>query len=756
MKKKSTISSKTTPNRFKKWSQWKIMRCFWMIVLSGLLSLFVFFYMASKGWVGKMPSTEDIENPSIEVGSEVYDINKKLLGKFFYENRTLVTYKQLPKSFVNALIAKEDIRFREHSGIDGRSLLRAILFLGRKGGASTISQQLAKLLFTGRSSKNKIQRIHQKLLEWVMAIELEKRYSKEEIIAMYANKFDFLYSAKGIESAARTYFNKGTEDLSLEESATLVGMFENPSLYNPKMHPDSSRKQRNLVLSQMKKYGFINIQEYEHGIKAPLSVNFKIQKHNFGLLTYYTEFLKKEIQEALDEYENTGEKLNLYASGLKIYTSIDANMQKYAEAAIKKHLKPMQIRFDGEQKKNPIAPFRGITSKKRDRIFLTSIRRTRAYQKLKDDGMSEEEVIKKLKKPQLMNIFTWEGNKQTLISPWDSIRHHKGIMQAGLISMESASGYVKAWVGGIDFNRFQYDHVAQTRRQVGSVFKPIVYTAAIKELHYNPCTKISNERFTLGNWSPRNVDEKYGGYLTLKESFATSTNIAAARLISQTTPRPVINLAKEMGINSPIPNNLSISLGSADITPYEMTAAFNTFDNNGIYVKPRLLIKIEDKYGKIIKEVKPYTRQVLDEETAYVMIKLMQGVVDFGTARRLRRYGIKSEVAGKTGTTNDQSDGWFIGMVPRLTTGVWVGWEDRFAHFQTLALGQGSSMALPIWAYYMKSVYEDMNLGYTQEERFKKPIVMNYRWDDCDAYQYEELPVIDQHVNQKDQLDYND
>ncbi|WP_103327925.1 transglycosylase domain-containing protein [Bacteroidetes bacterium endosymbiont of Geopemphigus sp.] len=768
MKKKSLSSPKIISNKFKKWSPWKIMRYFWITVLSTLLGLFILFYMTSKGWVGKMPSTEDIENPSMEVSSEVYDINKKLLGKFFSENRTLITYKQLPTNFVNALIAKEDIRFREHSGIDGRSLLRAILFLGQKGGASTISQQLAKLLFTGRSAKNKIQRLHQKLLEWVMAIELERRYSKEEIIAMYVNKFDFLNQAKGVESAARTYFNKGTENLNLQECATLVGMLENPRLYNPKMHPNTSKRQRNLVLLKMKKYHFIDAQEYQNSVKIPLSVNFKLQKHNFGLLNYYTGFLKKETQDALNEYEEkSGEKLNLYGSGLKVYTSIDARMQKYAEAAIKKHLSQMQKRFDAEQKKNPVAPFVDINPKKRDRIFFAAVRRTPDYQKFKEDEMTEEAIIEEFKKPRPLKIFTWEGSKDLLISPWDSIKYHKGIMQAGLISMEPTSGYVKAWVGGVDFDHFKYDHVAQTRRQVGSVFKPILYTAAINHLHYSPCTKISSEQFTAGNWSPRNSNGKYGGNLTLKQSLAFSVNTVSARLISQTTAKTVIDLSKEMGIESPIPNNLSIALGSADITPYEMTAAFNTFDNHGIYIKPRLLVKIEDKYGKIIKEMRPSAREVLNEETAFIMLKLMQGVVDFGTARRLRQYGIKAEIAGKTGTTNDQADGWFIGMVPRLTTGIWVGWEDRFAHFKTLDLGQGSSMALPIWAYYMGSIYEDVDLGYSQEERFQKPTNINFRWDDCDTNQYGGLPgntstnrdsssEEDRHINQKHQIDYND
>ena len=745
---------------------WRIICYFWVTIISILSVFFILLYMTSKGLIGNMPSIRDIENPSMEVSSEVYDINNKLLGKFFFENRTLVTYKQLPKNFVSALITKEDIRFREHSGIDGKSLLRAVSFFGKKGGASTISQQLAKLLFTGESARNKIQRLYQKLLEWVMAIELERRYSKEELISMYVNKFDFLNQAKGVESASRTYFNKGTEDLNLQECATLVGMFENPRLYNPKKHPDISKRQRNLVLLKMKKYHFINFQEYESSIKAPLSVNFRLQKDNFGLLTYYTEFLKKEIQDALDEYEEkTGKKLSFYRGGLKIYTSLDIRMQEYAEKAVKKHLSQMQKRFDLEQKKNPLVPFIDINHKKRDHIFFTAIRRTSDYQKFKENGMTEEEIIEEFKKPKPLKIFTWEGDKELLISPWDSIKYHKGIMQVGLISMEPISGYIKSWVGGVDFNHFNYDHVSQTRRQVGSVFKPILYTAAIDQLHYNPCTKISSDQLTEGNWSPRNSNGKYEGNITLKQSLAFSVNTVSARLISQITSKTVIDLSKKMGIDSLIPNNLSIALGSADITPYEITAAFNTFSNYGVYIKPHFLIKIEDKYGNIIKEGKPCVHEVFNEETAFIMLKLMQGVVDFGTARRLRKYGIKAEVSGKTGTTNDQSDGWFVGMVPKLTTGIWVGWEDRFAHFKTLALGQGSSMALPIWAYYMRNIYEDKKLNYSQEEYFQNPPNINFIWDDCNSYQYEDLPEsistdkesnleLDQYINKKHQIDY--
>ncbi|WP_185858311.1 transglycosylase domain-containing protein [Blattabacterium cuenoti] len=708
---------------------------FWFLFFIGISTFFIVFYAISKGYLGTLPSTKDIENPTMEVGSEVYDSNGILLGRFFSENRTLITYQQLPKNLVNALIAKEDIRFRYHSGIDAKSLLRAILLLGKKGGGSTISQQLAKLLFTRASAKNKLQRIYQKLLEWIMAIELEKRYTKEEIITMYYNKFDFLYNAKGIETASHTYFNKKVSELNLGECAILVGMLENPSLYNPKNYPSRAKKQRNLVLYQMKKYNFLNGFQYEKELKKPITIHFKMQKKDFELLTYYGEFLKKEVQESLNEYqEKTGLKLNLYSSGLKIYTSIDAKMQDLAEKAVRKHLTKLQILFNHFQKKNKNAPFSNISQEKTKRILTSSMHRNPLYQNLKQKGFTEEKIIEEFKKPQLIRLFTWNGSKKVLISPWNFIRYQKSIIQAGLLSIEPSTGFIKSWVGGVDFNYFQYDHVAQTQRQVGSVFKPILYATAINELHYNPCTRISNEKFHLGKWNPRNSNGKYGGTFTLKDGLAFSVNTISARIISQVTPGPVIQLAKKMGIESSIPDHLSIALGAADLTLYEMTGAFNTFTNYGIYLKPSLLVKIEDENGNLIKEhIDISRRQVFSEEVAYIMLKLMQGVVQYGTANRLKKYyNIIGDVVGKTGTTNENSDGWFIGMVPNLTTGVWVGWEDRFTHFDNIKFGQGANMALPIWAYYMNSLYKKMNLIYYEKLLFRKPKNYQYHWEKCE------------------------
>lgn len=711
----------------------KFILFFWAFIFLGIFSLLFLFYLATKGFLGKLPNPKHIENPSLEEGSDVYDINGKLLGRFFSENRSLISYNQLPDHLINALLAKEDIRFREHSGLDRKSILRAISFLGVRGGGSTISQQLAKLLFTKNTSKSKLNRLRQKILEWITAIELEKRYSKEEIIALYLNTFDFLYNAKGIQTASLTYFNKIPSELSLNESATLVAMLSNPALYNPKLHPKNAKIQRNVVLYQMRKYNFIEDEVYIKEKEVDIELSFKLQKQNFGLLTYYSEFLKKEIAKALDEYEDkTGERLDLNTSGLKIYTSIDSKMQEYGERNLANHLKELQYAFNKSQEGNKNAPFLGVSAKKREEILSRSMQRTLLYQKLKNMGLSEQEITKEFKKPKKMTLFSWEGPKEHWISPWEALAYNKSIMQGGLLSIEASTGFIKAWVGGINYDHFQYDHVAQTKRQVGSVFKPIVYAAAMETLNYGPCTKVSNEPFVEGNWSPRNSDEKYGGEISIKDALAKSVNTISARVISKLGVNPVIKLAKKMGINSFIPSHLSIALGSSDITLYEMTSAFNTFANYGNYIKPTFLVKIKDRRGKIIKKYRVNNQKALDEKIAYSMLSLLKNVVDNGTARGVRRYGITAEVAGKTGTTNDHADGWFIGMTPLLTTGIWIGWENRYSHFSSLAMGQGARMALPIWAYYMKNVFEDKDLVYSKDEKFDIPDDLNRKWENCE------------------------
>lgn len=706
---------------------------FWFSFFLLIGSTFVLVYALSRGYIGDLPDSNEIDNLGNELininnrknESKIYDCNKIFIGNLFNNKRNLISYKDLPKNLINALLAKEDVRFRKHSGIDAKSMFRAILSFGKKGGGSTISQQLAKLLFTKVKAINKMQRIYQKILEWIIAVELEKRYTKEEIITMYYNKFDFLYNAIGIKNASIVYFNKKVSNLNLGECATLVGMLENPSFYNPVDYPNKSIKQKNLVLKQMEKYNFINKKKYKEELKKNVKINFGMQRINSKLSTYYTMFLKKEIKNALNNYkEITGKKINLYNSGLKIYISIDSRMQKYAEKSMKKHLKSLQNLFDILQKKNKNAPFSNLTKKETEKILHSAMKRTFLYQYLKQKNISEKEIIKIFKKPKITKIFTWNGPKKKFISPWDLIRYQKGIIQAGLLSIESNTGYIKSWIGGIDFNHFQYDHVEKTRRQVGSIFKPILYASAIEKLHYGPCTKISNDKFQLGNWIPKNSNRKYGGFLTLKDGLAFSVNTISARLISKVKPKPVIDLAKKMGIYSFIPEKPSIALGSADITLYEMTSAFNTFTNYGRYVKPNILVKIEDKNGNIIKEnINPISRRVLSKEISSIMLELMKGVVRYGTAKRLYyKYLVKGDIAGKTGTTNNHADGWFIGMIPNLTTGIWVGWEDRFSHFNDLKLGQGANMALPIWAYYIKSLYNDKNLSYNKKSLFNNSL----------------------------------
>ncbi len=693
---------------------------FWVIFFLGISIFFLIFYAASKEYLGPLPNSYEIYNNPNNLATKVYDINGKFLGEFSNSNSNVLNYKDLPIHFISALLSKEDIRFQKHSGIDRKSFLRAFLTLGKRGGGSTISQQLAKLIFTGKPAINRLQRVNQKILEWIMAVELEKMYTKKEILTMYCNNFDFLYNSKGVEGAAITYFNKHSSQLKLGESAVIVGMLENPLLYNPKNHPDRAKRQRNLILKQMRKYHFIKVSDtkFQNELNKPIKINFKSTRNNSNILsTYYSEFLKKEINTFLDEYEKqTGVKINLYTSGLRIYTSIDKKMQINAEKSVKKHLKKLQDIFNKSKvkNKNKNFPFINLSTKKSNRIIIAAIYRSPFYKELRKKGFSNKQIIENFRKPRKITIFTWDGDQKVLMSIFDLIRYQKSIIQSGLISVESSTGYIKAWVGGINYNHFQYDHVEKTKRQVGSIFKPILYATAINKFNYDPCTKISNDRFKLGNWAPRNYNNKYGGTLTLKDSLALSTNIISARLISKITAKPVINMAKKMGIKSFIPNNPSIAIGSADLTLYEMTGAFNVFTNYGIYVKPKILLRIEDKYGNVIKNNTSVKKtKVFNKKTSNMMLNLMRGVVKYGTANSLiTKYKMKGDIVGKTGTTNDNSDGWFIGMTPNLTTGIWVGWEDRYTHFEDNNIGQGSQMALPIWSYYMKSLYSNPSKKY--------------------------------------------
>lgn len=734
MKTPNSKSKKIKPQK-KAFPVKRMLFIIWGLFLLFVTGVYLVFWSAANGVLGEMPDVQDLENPDIYVSSEIYSSDGVLLDRFETEKRIPVTYNDLPPHLVDALLAREDIRFRNHSGIDAKGTLRAISTGGSAGGASTITQQLAKLLFTVNRSSNKFERVLQKLKEWVVAAELEKRYTKEEIITMYLNKFDFVYNARGIELASKVYFNTSTQDLTLEESAMLVAMLKNPVLYNPIRFPEKAKNERNIVINQMLKYNFLTKEEAEAAKEKPLKINHQeVNTISESYSAYYKNELRREIQNYLNDLEEeTGKKYNLYKDGLKIYVTLDSRMQTMAESAVAKHLSQIQKLLFEEQKTNPKAPFYGLTEERRQRIFERAMRNTDMYRHWKKIGRSDEEILEEFnRKRDSVKIFTWDGVEyKKNMSLMDSIKYHKHILQVGMMSMNPTDGTIKAWVGGINWEYFKFDHVKQARRQVGSIFKPFVYVTAINQMNYTPCNTISNERFSIGNWQPRNANGKYGGSQDLRTALAWSTNVVTARLIAQTGVEPVIQTARELGVESDIPKDYTIALGSADLTVYEMVGAMSTFANGGIYIKPELIVRIEDKTGKVIKDFRPETREVFNEYVAYSMIDLMKGVTDRGTGRWVRtRYGINAEVASKTGTTNDNSDGWFVGITPNLVTGVWVGCEDRFAHFRGTARGQGAATGLPIWAYYMQEVYKhSKELGVSSNDKFEKPHDIDSKWD---------------------------
>ena len=702
------------------WKKW--VRIIWIALLILILGISSLFFGVSQGFFGSMPDVQELENPDIYVASEIYSSDGKLLGKFEKEKTQPVTYKQLPPYLIYALQAKEDERFKEHSGIDLQAVARAVAFGGKRGGGSTITQQLAKLLFTGSRSQNKTTAVFQKLKEWVVAVSLEKRYTKEEIITLYFNKFDFLYNANGIEMASRVYFNKSTAQLTLPEAAMFVAMLENPVKNNPMRNEERAKKRRDVVLDQMVKTGYLDQQNYQKAIETPIALDYHpIKSIDDGYSAYYKFYLRKEIDGYLKDYEKkTGKTLNLYKDGLKIYVTLDSKMQGYAEESIKEHLTDLQKRFDAEQRNRKQRPFYLISDKQISSIMLSAMKRTGRYKQLKNAGVSEDSIILDFKKPIKTSRFTWNGEEEVEMSPWDSIRYHKQIAQAGLMSMVPGTGEIKAWVGGINWQHFQYDHIKQGKRQVGSTFKPFVYATAIMKLGMTPCSTVSNATYRKGTWTV----EGSGGSLTLRDALANSKNPVAVRLIEMTTPKSVIQTARDLGVTEEMPNEYAIALGSSDITIFEMLGAYSTFANYGNYIKPEMIWRIEDANGRVIKEVKPVMKEVMNELYAYTMIDLMKGVAEYGTASgELGRKGIpkSTEIAGKTGTTQNNSDGWFMGMTPNLATGVWVGWEDRATHFWGTGEGQGAKMALPIWAIYMKKVWADKELGISPDDKFIKP-----------------------------------
>ena len=731
----------------------KPIRWFWGLFLALILSGTSGFLLASLGLFGEMPDHTALENPRTNLATEIISSDDQTLGKFYFEdNRTPVGFNELPKHLVEALIATEDVRHYEHAGIDARGTLRAFVFLGKKGGASTISQQLARQLFVGVRSKNKLETITQKIKEWVIATRLERQYTKEEIIAQYFNIYDFGNNADGIRSASRIYFGKEPKALSINESAMLVGMFKNSSLYNPRpnRNPVGTKNRRNVVLAQMAKYGYIKEILKDSLQKQPLGLNYSPESHREGIATYFRSYLRGYMKEWVNSPLNTkpnGEKYNIYKDGLKIYTTIDSRMQTFAETATKTHMNNLQEEFfvQNTNKRNPTTPFLDLEPEEVTSLLNSSMRRSERWRKMKYDlKKPNKDIILSFKKPASMKVFSWTANNNeidTVMTPLDSMRYYKSFLRAGMMSMEPQTGHVKAWVGGVNFKHFQYDMVKQGKRQVGSTFKPFVYAAAIDQLHLSPCdtfpkSQITIDAFKHGNmkpWSPKNSGSNYGGFETLKSALANSRNTITARLMNEIGPQPVINLANSLGVEQQIPAVPSIALGTPDLSVYEMVAAYSTFANQGVYTKPVMVTRIEDKNGTILFQYSPETKDVLSKEVAYVTVKLMEGVTQFGSGQRLRHsaakdqlvykeivtgypYEFKNPIAGKTGTTQNQSDGWFMGMVPNLVTGVWVGGEDRSTHFETITYGQGASMALPIWANYMRSCYEDESLNISKDE----------------------------------------
>jgi len=747
----------------KKLSTWFI-RLFWLGILAPIIGIAGGVWFASMGWFGPLPSFEELENPQQNLATEIYASDGVLLGKFFYENRSPVIYDQLSPHLVNALISTEDERFREHSAIDAKSLARAIVgaLTGQSaGGGSTITQQLSKMLFTN-VSRSKIERVKQKFKEWVISVRLERNFTKDEILTMYFNKFDFLYLAVGVKSAAKIYFNTTPDQLTIEQAAVLVGMAKNPSLFNPKRFPENAFNRRNVVLGQMYRNGVIEEAERDSLVTLPIELDFKRTNHNDGLAPYFREYLRKYMKDWLKENKKPdGTAYNIYADGLKIYTTIDSRMQAYAEEAVATHMPFLQEQFyyhwDGEGDEFVNAPFdEELRQGQVDTLMLTAMKRSERYRKLRKRKAEDLEIKEAFNSPAKMNVFTWNGGVDTMLTPMDSILHYKYLLQTGMMSMDPQTGFVKAWVGGIDHHYFQYDHVKNTKRQVGSTFKPFVYATAIDQHNYSPCMTVPNvqvifEKESWGleeDWIPRNSGEKYGGELNLKDALANSVNTVTAYLMKQVGPRKVRKMARAMGLKSNIPPAPSICLGTPDVSVYEMVGAYGTFANKGVYTSPIFLNRIEDKNGVVLDEFSPMTKEVLSEEKAFVMLNLMQGVTTRGSGVRLRwKYGFKNQIAGKTGTTQNQSDGWFMGVVPNLVTGVWTGAEDRAVHFRSITLGQGANMALPIWGEYMTRVYNDKDLGISMED-FEEPNRLTIELD-CDKFEKERIDFDDDADNEE-------
>ena len=743
----------------------KVVKILWIfIALISLVCVFIFFSIA-KGWIGYMPPVEDLENPNYKFATEVFSEDGKVLGTYSYskENRVFVGYNDLSPNIINALIATEDVRFAEHSGIDAYALTRAIVKRGilmqkNAGGGSTITQQLSKQLYSP-SADNVMERLFQKPIEWVIAVKLERYYTKEEILTMYLNKFDFLNNAVGIKTAAFTYFGCEPKDLKIEEAATLVGMCKNPSLYNPVRYNERSRGRRNVVLDQMRKAGYITEAERDSLQALPLKLKYNRVDHKEGLATYFREYLRgvltakkpdkanyrgwqmqKYYEDSLDWENNPlfgwcekntkkdGTKYNLYTDGLKIYTTLDSRMQQYAEDAVTEHLKELQGYFFKEKKGAKKAPYTfRLTQEQVDEILGRAMRLSDRYRIMKKAGATEAEIKKAFDTPEEMSVFSWEGEKDTIMTPMDSIRYYKFFLRAGFMSMDPRSGHVKAYVGGPNYHYFQYDMAMVGRRQVGSTIKPFLYTLAM-ENGFSPCDEVRHVEYTLIDengkpWTPRNANKKLiGDMVTVKWGLANSDNWITAYLMSKLNPYNLKRLIHTFGVrNRDIVPSVSLCLGPCEISVGEMVSAYTAFPNKGIRVAPLFVTRIEDNDGNVLATFAPEMQEVISVSSAYKMLVMLRAVVNEGTGGRVRRLGVKADMGGKTGTTNYNADGWFMGFTPSLVSGCWVGGEDRDIHFDTMLHGQGASMALPIWPKYMVKVLGDKSLGYDENETFQLP-----------------------------------
>ena len=738
----------------------------WALLAGGIVSAIVGFFAIWFGWIGYMPDIEDLQNPINRFATQVYSSDGKVIGTWNLnkENRIVIPYKKMSPYLVQALVATEDERFYEHSGIDFRALGRAIIKRGilgqaNAGGGSTITQQLAKQLYSS-TAQSAAQRMLQKPIEWVIAIKLERYYTKEEIIALYLNYFDFLHNAVGIKTAANTYFNKEPKDLSVCEAATLIGLCKNPSLFNPVRYPERAKERRNVVLSQMVKAGYMDRAEYQNYSSEPLTLNFHRTDHKDGTATYLREFLRQymmakrpvrtdypswnNVQFVADSiawdtdplygwcnknFKKDGSPYNVYSDGLKVFTTIDSRMQKYAEEAVYQHVaRYLQPAFDKENKPKPSSPYSDkLTPQQIRNILNRSITQSERWRTMKAAGCTPEEIKEAFRKKIEMTVFTYHGDIDTLMSPLDSIRYYKGFLRSGFMSMDPKTGAVKAYVGGLDYPHFMYDMVSLGRRQVGSTIKPFLYSLAM-ENGFTPCDYAPNRQQTYmvagRPWTPRNVSHaRYGQMVPLKWGLAQSNNWISAYLMSKLNPNQFVQILHDFGIHNPdIHPSLSLCLGPCEVSVSEMVSAYTVFANHGIRTAPMFVSRIEDNEGNTIATFQPRMNEVIGAANAMKMLTMLMGVVDNGTAGRLRyRYNFQGQIGAKTGTTNNNSDGWFIGFTPQLVSGCWVGGEDRDIHFDRGQMGQGATMALPIWAIFMKKVYADRSLGIDPMAKFDLP-----------------------------------